>query len=62
MEIMGGIIGIVLFVCGLILAIAWVVFPFMVINRMDKLVKQQDAIEYQLQQAVWQLQKISGAN
>lgn len=50
-DAIGGVAGLVLFLAGLVLALVWLVFPFLVIGHLDRLihaVEQQTALLRQL--------------
>ena len=51
MEVTGSAINLVLVVCALIIAIAWAIFPFVVVGKMNKILEAMEEIKETL---VWQ--------
>lgn len=56
-AILTGIVGLVMMVWLIVVGIAWLVFPFIVVSKANKMIKQQAAMEHQLQVIAWNLEK-----
>jgi len=62
MEIVGGVVGVVLVVFAVVLALFWIVFPWMVYSQLKGMIESQKRLEEMQQLTNYVLEKIERHN